>query len=737
MNIKYIIMIPIAFVLITSVVLTNYFVTFEQKVLKEQLSSIEKKLILKNRDSIKNNINYLINIVSTNAKYFEKLQKNIIKEKTISAIKLIDSIYEQNKNLPNQEIINKIKSSLDNISSLDKSKYFYIYKMDGTCLYLPANRKLEQKQLINLQDIKGQFVVQKMIKKLKKGDGFNQWYYTNPKTKKIEKKIGYAALYKPLNIFIGTAIYEIDIIKTLENYTKQLFKNFHILKKGHIFAYDYKGKTISNCVENLIDTNRWNYKLNGKFPIQELIKNGQKNNGSFIEYKSIINPESKIKTDKISYIRHIKELNWIVGTGFYTDKLYKNIKDNQEKLHSEFKKELNNVLLTVLLVVIVLILMLWYILNKVSNKLIISRNKLENSLHNFQQLIDAIMESIIITDNNRNIIDINNAGIKMLEFNNKNEIIGKSIFDFIPDYELEKLKRNIILDNVEPYEIDIKIKDKTLQTLSCGRNIIRDNKKIRISTIMDLTEMKIKNKMIQQQSKMATMGDMIGNIAHQWRQPLNVVGANIMRLELLNEMNYNDKEIQSISSNINKSLQYMSKTIDDFRNFFAINKDKDCFFIKEVIDEAKSILNTQLIDLDIELNIKNDCKKLEIYGYKNELLQVVLNILNNAKDAFIIKKDINDFDGKIVMDINLINDNIDISIHDNAGGIPKDIITKIFEPYFTTKFKSKGTGLGLYMSKMIIENDMNGTLYVSNDTHGANFTISIKNNNKENEKCKN
>ncbi len=598
MNLKYIIFIPILFIIIVTIVLTNYFISFEHKVLSEQLNSIENRLILKNKNIIKNDINYLVNIVSTNAKYFKKLEKN-----------------------------------------------------------------------------------------------------------------------------------------KLEDFTKQLFQDFNNAGKGYIFAYDHSGKTIFHVNKTLINTNRWNLKIDNKYMVQDIIKYGQKTGGSFVEYKATVNPNSKTDVAKISYVNQIKELNWIIGTGFYTQKLQKDIQNKRDKLHKEFKKDLNKIIFTITPIVVILVLLLWYILNKVSNRLINSRKKLENSVDNFQQLIDVIMETVIITNKDRNIIDINNAGVKLLKYNNKNELIGKNIIDFIPDHELNKFKEHILQDIAEPYELDIKVDDEILKTLSCGRNIIRDNETIRISSVVDLTEIKTKDKLIQQQSKMATMGDMIGNIAHQWRQPLNVVGVNIMKLELLNDINYNDKEIQTIADNTNKSLQYMSKTIDDFRNFFAIKKDKDYFFIEEVTEEAKSIINTQLIDLNINLNIENNCKKLEIFGYKNELLQVILNILNNAKDAIMTKKQKDLFDGEISIKVYCIDNNINIDIQDNAGGIPKDIISKIFDPYFTTKFKSKGTGLGLYMSKIIIETNMNGSLLVSNDINGAKFTISLKKNNEKSIKC--
>ncbi len=253
------------------------------------------------------------------------------------------------------------------------------------------------------------------------------------------------------------------------------------------------------------------------------------------------------------------------------------------------------------------------------------------------------------------------------------------------------------------------------------------NKNLEKKIKKEIKENSKKDLMIFRQSKMATMGEMIGNIAHQWRQPLNGIGVTIMKLELINELEYNNDKIQKIVDDTNNSLKYMSKTIDDFRNFFAIHKEKEHFFAHEVLNEAISIIKVQLDDLTIKLLIDDRDGKTKIYGHKNELIQVILNLLNNAKDAIVFKSNKNKevFYGEILITIEDLEDGVTICIKDNAGGVPISIIEKIFEPYFTTKFKSKGTGIGLYMSKMIIERGMQGTLTVSNDKDGAIFEIFI------------
>ena len=164
----------------------------------------------------------------------------------------------------------------------------------------------------------------------------------------------------------------------------------------------------------------------------------------------------------------------------------------------------------------------------------------------------------------------------------------------------------------------------------------------------------------------------------------------------------------------------MSRTIDDFRNFFKSSEEKQTFKIKEVIDKVVSLVYQQLKDNNIEIEI--ECEDIEYIGYENELEQVLINIVHNGKDALLQAKVP---DKKIAVNAFRKDKNIKIEISDNGGGIEKGVMDKIFDPYYTTKFKSQGTGLGLYMSKMIVEKNMQGKLGVKNAPDGAVFTIKL------------
>ena len=265
-------------------------------------------------------------------------------------------------------------------------------------------------------------------------------------------------------------------------------------------------------------------------------------------------------------------------------------------------------------------------------------------------------------------------------------------------------------------DVELLARVKNALTMKIQLNYIKNINETLDTKIKDEIEKNHKKDLLmQEQTKLAAMGEMVGSIAHQWRQPLNALSINIQNLEddfadgLIDE-----KFLDEFMGKNRKIITFMSDTIDDFRNFFRIDKEKIKFSALESVDSVVNILGAVLRSSNIELKIVGD--DFEIYGFKNEFSQVIMNIINNAKDA-LIEKNIKD---KVV---SLKLDNHSIFIEDNAGGIDETIIGRIFEPYFTTKEQGKGTGMGLCMSKMIIEDNMNGKLRAKNINDGVVFEI--------------
>ncbi len=223
-----------------------------------------------------------------------------------------------------------------------------------------------------------------------------------------------------------------------------------------------------------------------------------------------------------------------------------------------------------------------------------------------------------------------------------------------------------------------------------------------------------------QKNKLAQMGEMIENIAHQWRQPLSQINSFILLIEQhLHRLQIDDKDIEESLSKIESITQHMSKTINSFKDFFNPLKQKEQFILKNIIEETliilKGVFEHHRINTNIKVNETFICN-----GYPKELQEVLLVILNNAKDAFIIN---NTQNPKIYIEVTNNQKGYTIYISDNAGGIPDEYIDKVFEPYFTTKHKKQGTGIGLYLAKKIIEDGIKGKLSISNKNNGACFEI--------------
>ena len=351
-----------------------------------------------------------------------------------------------------------------------------------------------------------------------------------------------------------------------------------------------------------------------------------------------------------------------------------------------------------------------------------------------QQYIKAIEENNIVskTDPNGIITYVNDEFCKISKYTRK-QLIGKN--------------HNIVRHPDVPSSTFKKLWDTIKQKKtykSTVKNLARDGSVFYVNTTIipivdendeiieyiairyDVTkevllqqELEKKQKMIFWQSRFASLGQMIANIAHQWRQPLTELNFAIYNMKKSLLLNQSDL-VNEYYDESKKLIQNMSQTIEDFTNFFKPNKQKKTFFIKDAIKDAISILSQVIIKEKIQISTKlNDIKMI---GIPNELTQVIINLIQNSKDAFNQKHIKNKY-----IHIKLIKQNnyAIILFQDNAGGIDEEHQESIFEPYFTTKHSSSGIGLGLFMSKMICEQSLNGAISFENKDDGVEFKIKL------------
>ena len=369
------------------------------------------------------------------------------------------------------------------------------------------------------------------------------------------------------------------------------------------------------------------------------------------------------------------------------------------------------------------------ILSEINYKLQETKEEVEEKNEELKLLFDVTMEAIIVFKDDK-IFDCNQITLDLFKIKSKNQLLKKDIYD------LNLNKKLLDKTQKKPIETIIIREDKSsFSALINIKNTTIKSQLFRILTIIDISDIKRKEALLAEQTKLAAMGEMIGNIAHQWRQPLNIISVISSGTRLKKEMDLlTDDMLVDALKTISETTEHLSNTIDVFKDFLKENKEKSLFNLSQNIMNNISLIDTILNENEIEIDLDLD-DSIYIYNFANEFSQAFINILHNASDAIAFKLKKGSL--KIIkITTKQLDGHATIEIADNAGGINSEIINKIFEPYFTTKHKFQGTGLGLYMTHKIIQESMKGKINVSNNTFtyktqecfGALFKITLKNN---------
>ena len=306
-----------------------------------------------------------------------------------------------------------------------------------------------------------------------------------------------------------------------------------------------------------------------------------------------------------------------------------------------------------------------------------------------------------------------------------NEEFYQSITDFLANRASTEIEKYRVEENLVKL-----VAQRTIELEDAKNEIEKINQNLEKRVKEEIEKNIQKRRIISEQSKMVIMGEMIDNIAHQFRQPLTLITTTASGIKMQKELGIlEDRDFNEAMDSINETGQYLSSTIDDFRNFFNPSKTISFFNIKNTFEKVFRLLYSEFNSNNIE--IIYEPISIEINGLENELLQVFMNILKNAKDELVKKQDERCL---ILIDTYTKDNELIIKIKDNAGGIKEENINKIFDYRFTTKAFSKGSGIGLFMSKQIIEDNIKGKLNVTNVEYihenksykGAEFLISMK-----------
>ncbi|MDN5097625.1 cache domain-containing protein [Aliarcobacter butzleri] len=609
---------PSVFVVFFSLFIIIFLYFENKKTFNKERRAIEQRYILKNKETIKEEVLRVYDFTKQLQKNTEEELKQNVKNRVYEAHEMATNIYEKYKTTKSkEEIFQIIKVTLSGIRFNEGRGYFFIDDIHGNKLSHPIDTSIEGKNFLNYTDVNGYRFFENIVNTIKdKTERFDEYYWYKPNTnKEVGRKIAFYKTFEPLNIAIGTGEYFDEFEKIIQKKALDYISMVRYGKTGYIFVINYDGLYLTHIKKEYIGKKFIEHlstqKNENVIPTMiEIAKNG---NGfySYIQNK----PSTEYPTGKMSFVQGMNDWNWLIGSGFYEDDLNQEIADVKNKLDRNYEKYVLNILILGMVLIIFLLIVSRYVSIFLENKL--------------------------------------------------------------KEYKKE-------LDN--------------------------------------------KQAILYQQSKMAAMGEMIGNIAHQWRQPLSIITTATSGMVLQKQMGVlTDEFFFEASNRINTSSQYLSQTIDDFRNFFIPNKEKSKVNLIEIFKKTLDLISAQFSSKDIEI-IKN-IEGVEFESYENELIQALINILNNSRDE-LIKKDGERF---IFVDAFEKDNFINIIIKDNAGGVIKENLDKIFEPYFTTKYKSQGTGIGLYMTEEIITKHLNGTICVENveftynekEYVGAEFTIRI------------
>ncbi|MDD2789229.1 MAG: MASE3 domain-containing protein [Sulfurimonas sp.] len=356
-----------------------------------------------------------------------------------------------------------------------------------------------------------------------------------------------------------------------------------------------------------------------------------------------------------------------------------------------------------------------------------TQRELQESKDFYQTMFTSLKEAIIILDENI-IIDCNDAALELFEVE-KSFFLGLNILAVAHDIVCKaksfthylNLANNGLDTMVEcSLRLHVKPEEPKIIELSLSQFALQTEAKV-MMVVRDITKQTEEEKLFLMNTRQAQMGEMISMIAHQWRQPLAIINAIVSQMHLKAMIEGIESEYIENLKQIESQSLHLSQTISDYRDFFRPDKPKEYFsaasLVKNVLDLTDYSLKNHSIA--IETNITSE---VILFTYRNELLQVLIVMLKNALDSF-VEKDIKQ--GKIILSIAEDENNCIVTIHDNAGGIPEAIINKMFTPYFTTKSESHGTGLGLYMSKMIIHEHCEGRISVASQGGETIFTIKI------------
>lgn len=718
-GIKRLVLTSSTIVIITITIVVSFFlITTENKNFQEEVIRIEKDLTTNRKYNIENRLQSLLSEITFDQSLMRELQLNEVKNfvRTLQISLLANPL---NNNI---STIRQILLSHDRQDSINGFAFYD----DGTLFWSPKSPESQGLNFIDIQDIYNNFYIKEMIRVAKSGQdiptGFS-WY--NPGETSISSNIAYVRYLPKLKLIVGAYRSETSINKWIQQTILKKLRT-HLFSKESLFFIDYlqSYNMQGDFLTTLLSLGNPKY-----IKALKINKTKQLIGKTFLDkgYSGLhVNTFTHESEQYLLYTTILPKWRWVIGLGENLKELstIKEAQLSRAKINRDIKiTQLSVLAFTIAIIFFILSI---YLARSIEKLLLNYRQRADAESDKYQALYQHSNDSFLLAkEDGLKIIDGNPKALHLTSLN-QDELKNTTLKSFFPNLNYENLQTQN-----SGYErtkfINLKDKKKTVEFTFVW--ILLQNQKVIFVSIRDITErMKLVNERKQQeqlliqQSKMAAMGEMLGNIAHQWRQPLSQLSSLFMDLDFAYTFGELNKKYMNKSINeANDTIEYMSKTIDNFKNFYNPNVKKEKFSLFHSVNNALKIISSSLEYNNIKVTFNVD-KSLHVEGLSNEFSQVILNLISNSQDIA-IQREI------LLPQIDIFTQTVDnkilLHVKDNCGGIDKAISNKIFEPYFTTKFHY-GTGIGLYMSKLIIENKMNGAITFQNlpNAH-IKFTIHL------------
>ncbi len=569
----------------------------------------------------------------------------------------------------------------------------------------------------------------------------NQITFTTPYVDMTTNKM-VIAIVKPLivnNELKGVISADI-ILDTL----KQNIMNVKIGKSGYTFIIDSQGTILIHPDESLLMTTKIQ---ESDESLEEILTyfNTRGSGSYYYQYQG---------KEKILSFQKLTNTDWFLCTTALKDEAYTLAKNTAMLFAMEVVFKILGIIIALLLLAVGGSVLILLISKKRFEKIVMRHQEIlsgkdedlkgeiirRKELETRYKTLFNVATNAIMLSKNFSFIECNEKAMAMFELDHE-QIIGKSMLDLSSDIQQDGQESKVKFDHIiedlvtgdqEIFEWTFKRSDGTEFPAEVGLKTLRlDSEMVTLYSIWDISKRANAEHELRQAQKMAAMGEMLSAIAHQWRQPLNALSTYIASLPPAFYNNLISKEfINKLVKESDSQIQFMSRTINDFRHYFRPSKIKQVFEVNEAIQNAVKIINPQLKQNAISLDINEISKPEELYvfGYKNEFVHVLVNIISNAKDAINEKeeKGVQKHTHRLIeLSVENREKSLTLRIKDTGCGVPDSLLPKIFTPYFTTKGTATGTGIGLYMAKRIVEKEMLGKIKAENLSCGAQFIIKL------------